>query len=341
MKRADSADAWVRARSASWNEWQRESRVPLERTSVEQAQRYVERYRALAQDLATARRLLPGSRVTAALEALYQQAHALIDQPPRYNSALLLRVLRDEIPATLRTLRPTLRWVVALLVMSALAGWWLISTYPELISLVASDRTIDSVEHGHLWTQDLFNVMPSSIESARILSNNVTVSLVVFCSGIFLGLGVGYFVALNGLMLGALLAFTHQHGLGGALVSFVLAHGPVELSVMCMAGGAGIALGEALLRPTLPTRRESFERAAHRMGPVLLVCALLLTVCALIEAFVSPDPRVPLAVRAVIGLGYWCAMVWLLSGRALAWTRRPAAQAPFATAPVGHGVPGT
>jgi uncharacterized membrane protein SpoIIM required for sporulation len=299
----------------------RDSQVRLERLSVEQAQRYIERYRALAQDLATARHLLPGSRTTAALESLYQHTHAVIDRTPRYSAALLLRLLRDEIPTTMRALRPTTLWIAALLLTSALAGWWLINTYPELISLVASNGMIDSVEHGRLWTQDIFNVLPSSIESARIFSNNITVSLAVFCSGIFLGLGVSYFVALNGLMLGALLAFTHQYGLGGALASFALAHGPVELSVICISGAAGIALGEALLRPTLPTRRESFERAAHRMGPVLLVCALLLTVCALIEGFLSPRPGVPLAARAVVGLGYWCAMLALLSGRWLAWTR--------------------
>jgi uncharacterized membrane protein SpoIIM required for sporulation len=317
-----TTSAWVRARAPVWNEWVRDARPPSEGLTIEQAQRYIERYRALALDLATARRLLPNARSTAALEALYLQAHVMIDQSPRYRSAMLLRLVRDQIPATMRQLRPTILWIAALMVASALAGWWLINTYPELISLVASASMIDAVQHGRLWTQDIFNIMPSSVESARILSNNITVSLTVFCSGILLGLGVAYVVATNGFMLGALLAFTHQHGLGKALVSFVMAHGPVELSVICIAGAAGIALGESLLRPTAPTRRESFERAAHYLGPVLLMCALLLLVCAAIEGFISPSPTLPLAVRAAIGVGYWCLMLLLLDGRWLDWTRR-------------------
>lgn len=321
VNRPDPVNAWVRARSALWNEWLRQSRTRIGTLPLSEAHRYVERYRALAQDLATARRLLPGSRTTAVLESLYLQAHVSIDRAPAQGASGLLRLLRDELPAIMRELRPAILWIAALLITSALVGWWLISTYPELITLVASPRMIDAVEHGRLWTQDLFNVMPSSVESIRILSNNITVSLTVFCSGILLGLGVGYMVALNGLMLGALLAFTHQYGLGGALASFALAHGPVELSVICISGAAGIALGESVLRPALPSRRESFERTAHRMGPVLLACVLLLVVCGCIEGYVSPSAHLPLAARAAIGLGYWLLMLALLSGKLLAWTR--------------------
>jgi uncharacterized membrane protein SpoIIM required for sporulation len=320
------AAAWMRLRARIWGEWLAQARdAGAQRAAsldVSQAQRHIERYRALARDLATARELLPGSRATAALETLYLQAHADIDRAPRWSGAALLRLMRDEIPAVVRTLVPTILWIAALMIASAAAGWWLIRTYPELISLVASQQMINDVEHGRLWTQDLLNVVPSSVLSVAILSNNITVTLSVFCSGIFLGLGVCYLVAVNGLMLGAAFAFTYQHGLAGALLAFVLAHGPVELSVICIAGAAGIALGESLLRPTLPSRRESFELAARRMGRVLLAGALLLIGCGIIEGFVSPDPRVPMAVRAAIGLGYWCLMLLFLSGRLLAWTRR-------------------
>ncbi len=65
-------------------------------------------------------------------------------------------------------------------------------------------------------------------------------------------------------MLGALFAYTHQHGLDGELLNFVLAHRPVEISVMCIAAAAGTALCESLIRPEVPSRRESFRRAAHQ-----------------------------------------------------------------------------
>jgi uncharacterized membrane protein SpoIIM required for sporulation len=309
--------AWLKSRSAVWSQWLAQTSQPQRGLKVEDAQRRVERYRAIARDLATARVLLPRSRATAALESLYVATHASIDVSPPFTRVRLLRLFRDEIPAEIRALRPIILWLALLMAVSIFTGWWLISKYPELVALVASPQMIDRVEHGHLWTEGLLNITPSSILSVRIFSNNIVVSLFAFCVGIFFGLGSFYIVATNGLMLGALLAFTHQHGIDGELLKFVLAHGPVELSVICIAGAAGTALGQALIRPGSLTRRESFQQASTRAARVLLACAVLLVGAGLFEGFVSPDPGMPLLTRAVVGLAYWFLMLLFLSGRLL------------------------
>jgi uncharacterized membrane protein SpoIIM required for sporulation len=128
-------------------------------------------------------------------------------------------------------------------------------------------------------------------------------------------LGTLYLIAMNGLMLGAVFAFVHQHGLARALFEFIAAHGPVELSVICIAGAAGVALGESIIRPTVESRRDSFQACAHRIAPLLLLCALLLVGCGFIEGFVSPDPGFPLTSRITIGIAYWSIMCILLTGR--------------------------
>lgn len=272
-------------------------------------------YRALARDLASARELLPGHVATAALERAYAAVHAAVGRPPRFGRARLLALFREDIPAAVASVRSIVLWIALLLIASALAGWWLISTYPELTGLIASERMIDGVEHGKLWTDQLLNVAPASLLSAQVFSNNVVVSAFAFCAGLFFGLGTSYVITLNGLMLGGLLAFTHQHGLGLALLKFILAHGPVELSVICLAGAAGTALGESLIRPTHPSRSESFRRAVARLAPLLLACAVLLCGSGLIEGFISPDPRFSIPVRLAIGVGYWLVMLLFLSGK--------------------------
>jgi uncharacterized membrane protein SpoIIM required for sporulation len=317
MNNGAAASAWMKSRSAIWSEWLAQSPAGARHLDVPGAQRFIDRYRAMARDLATARRLLPGSRAAAALEALYLATHASIDRSARNTRSTLLRLFRDDIPAIVISLRPTILWLGLLLVASTGAGWWLISTYPDLITLVASAKMIDGVEHGRLWTEGMLNIAPASIVSVRILSNNIVVSLFAFCAGIFFGLGAFYITAVNGLMLGAMFAFTHQFGLDGELLNFVLAHGPGELSVMCIAAAAGTSLGESLIRPSAPTRRESFQQQASRVARVLLACALLLVGCGLIEGFISPNPAVPLPARAITGAGYWLFMLLLLSGRLL------------------------
>ncbi len=274
----------------------------------------IELYRSLGRDLSIARRILPDSRITKALERSYAQLHSIIYRKPHDWRARTLLLFREEIPEVVRELRDAIFWVTLLFVLSAGAGWWLISSYPELISLLSSEEAINGVERGKLWTEDILNVTPSSVLSLGILSNNIAVTLIAFCVGVFFGLGTFYIIATNGLMLGGMFAFTHQHGLAGELLKFVTAHGVVELSVICLAGAAGTMLGEALIRPTHATRRESFQHAATKTSRLLLLCALLLVGCGFIEGYLSPDPDFPMISRVIVGFGYGMVMIGALTG---------------------------
>ncbi len=327
-----NAATWIRARAPQWQALATEATTAAQRprATVDEALSTLRTYRVMAQHLASARELLPGSFLAAALENACATLHAAINRAPRLTGVRWLTLFRDDIPAAAASVRVLALWIAALLVASTFAGWWLISTYPELISLIASPRMIDGVEHGHLWTYQVLDIAPPAMLSAQIFSNNVVVTLGAFCTGLLFGLGAFYMIALNGLMLGGLLAFTHQHGLALGLVKFTLAHGPVELSVMCLAAAAGTALGEAVIRPVLPSRVESLRRRAAELGPLLLGCALLLLGSGLIEGFLSPRVMVSIPVRLGVGLGYWTLMLLWLSGRLMPRAPRvtPAAHTP-------------
>jgi uncharacterized membrane protein SpoIIM required for sporulation len=313
-------------------------RAPRWREAVERAQQLgskraadvdaaleaVEDYRLLARELATARRLLPDGRTREYLEGAYALAHAAVHRAGSHPGQALLSLLRDQIPQAAAALRRHIIWVSALFVVSALCGFWLVHTYPELIGLFASPEMISTVERGELWTEGLLNIAPSSVLSAQIFTNNIVVSLFAFCAGFLFGLGTFYIVALNGVMLGAVFAFTAQHHLHVRLFKFILAHGCVEVSVMCLSGAAGAAVGEALVRPGAATRGEAFQAAALTSGKLLFACVLLLIGCGFIEGYISPDPDFPLWTRAVVGIGYWLFMLALLKGWLFGRSRTPA-----------------
>ncbi len=314
------------ARAPDWQQArERARRLAHARTDdITDAARLADDYRLLAHDLARARELLPASRTREYLENTYAQIHATLHQGAQHLSSALLRLLRDELPAAMRWLLPYLWWTTLIFVLAAVGGYLLVSRYPDLIALFAGPDMIASVERGKLWTEGLLNVVPSSVLSVQILANNIVVSLFAYCLGFLFGLGTLYILGLNGLMLGAVFAFVGQHGLAGGLLRFIVAHGCVELSVMCLSGAAGAAVGDALIRPWGAGRMESFRAAAMRSGVVLLACALLLVGAGIIEGFVSPSPRFSLASRVAIGVGYWLVMLLLLSG----WLfgRRPVAR---------------
>lgn len=328
IPRESGMQAWLASRVEIWRQLTPQLDA-LERSrdhSAAEALQAIELYRALGRDLSIARRILPASRVTKALERSYAKLHSIIYRKPHDWRARTLTLFREEIPEVVHELRTAIFWVTLLFVLSAGAGWWLVSSYPELISLLASEQMINGVERGRLWTEGMLNVAPSSLISMQILSNNIAVSLMAFCVGVFFGLGTFYIIATNGLMLGAMFAFTHQHGLAGELLKFVTAHGVVELSVIMLAGAAGTMLGEALIRPTHPTRRESFQHAATKTSRLLLLCALLLIGCGFIEGYLSPDPDFPMISRVVVGFGYGVVMVGALTGHLFG--RRDAAESP-------------
>lgn len=288
-----------------------ERREPME---VEAAADLLDDYRRVAADLAAARRLDPSSRTREELEALYARLHGELHRAAVRPWHRLRVLLRDELPEAMSHLRWHLGFATLLFTVTALAAAWLIGRNPALARLFASNEMITTVERGKLWTEGLFYVVPGSVLSVQILTNNIVVNLMAYCAGFLFGLGTFYVVGLNGLMLGGVFAFTAANGLGGKLFEFVVAHGVVEIACLCLSGAAGAAVGESLVRPGAATRRDAFARAARDTLPVMAAVVLLLVGCGFIEGYVSPNPDVPLTARLVIGFGYLAFMVALLQG---------------------------
>jgi uncharacterized membrane protein SpoIIM required for sporulation/uncharacterized RDD family membrane protein YckC len=284
----------------------------------------VEDYRSAAREVGAARiaREPDAGRTAEHLEAVYSDLHDVIHRPANRPGEELLALLRDRIPAALHAMRVHVFAVTLLFIVSGVAGFWLIYAYPDLVALFASPQLIATVERGELWTDGLLNVIPSALLSVDILTNNIVVSFFVFCLGILFGIGTFYMIGLNGVQLGAMFAFTAQHDLAGRLFDFVVAHGCVELSCICIAGGAGAYIGEALIRPGKQTRAEAFRFAARDGIRVLAAVTLLLVVCGFIEGYISPDPEVPRWARVTIGVGYWLFMISLLRGYVFGRSRR-------------------
>ena len=272
-------------------------------------------YRGLARDCSLTQRVLPGTRLTESLNALYARTHDALHRNPSRFWRDLKSLFQQDAPAVFAALRMQMTFVTLLFAVAALAGWLLISENPELAALFASPSMIDGMQQGELWTEGLFNVVPSAVLSVSIIQNNVMVTLFAFCLGAFFGLGTFYIIGLNGMMLGGIFAATHHYGLADGLFEFVVAHGLVEISVILIAGAAGMRVGEALARPGDMTRTEAFQNAVGDAAKLLPVGALLLVGCGLIEGYLSPDPGFPLASRIAVGVCYWVLMVLLLSGR--------------------------
>ena len=322
---ASGVGHWLAARGPAWRaialkvERARNGTIP-----AGEAVELTSDIRTVAGDLASARRHLPDRPATRALDALYQSLHGLHRTARQTWREALGDFFVRLVPASYARVRPLLPFIAGWFFLCAGAGWWLIDWQPELASLFLSEEAITGVENGYVWTDHVFGVAPPALLSINILTNNIMVALMGLVFGLLLGLGAIYLLGINGLMLGAAFAFTHRYGLAGNLGRFILAHGFVELSVICLSVAAGTYVGEAIIRPAGRTRSAAFAAAVGDMAPLLTLCALLLVGCGLIEGYLSPDTTFPIAARLVLGICWWLVMVGLLLG-----PRKPGSDAPL------------
>jgi uncharacterized membrane protein SpoIIM required for sporulation len=86
------------------------------------------------------------------------------------------------------------------------------------------------------------------------------------------------------------------------LWTFVIGHGVIELSVIFMAGGAGLSIGWALLRPGLLRRRDALMLASRKAILLIIGCVPLLLIAGLIEGFISPAESLPWTIKWIVGL---------------------------------------
>ena len=107
----------------------------------------------------------------------------------------------------------------------------------------------------------------------------------------------------NGLILGGITGLTVHYGVGFDLWTFVIGHGVIELSVIFIAGGTGLMLGWAILRPGLLRRRDALALAAQQAVRLVAGCIPLLVMAGTIEGFISPAENTPLAGQVGRGPG--------------------------------------
>jgi uncharacterized membrane protein SpoIIM required for sporulation len=259
-------------------------------------------YRGATSDLAVARRDFPTHRVAEYLNSLVARAHAAVYQGRAARSRGILQFFTTTFP---RTFRATWAYTLAAFLMFLL---------PALFSFVIAYRDpsagaalfpgieerIQDIRDKHEWWKDI-NDNGRSASASFIMTNNIRVAILAFAGGVLLGILTLYLLAQNGLMLGIIAGAAQALGFAPNLWGFIAAHGMIELSVIFIAGGAGLQLGWSVVRPGLLTRRAALVLAARRAAQLLIGCIPLLVVAGTIEGFVSPSD-LPLSVKLAVSL---------------------------------------
>lgn len=298
-------DTFLEQRRPHWQELEtllNRTRTHLRGLSAQELAALGRLYQAATADLALAQRDFPNQRVTLYLNQLVGRAHAHIyrEEPLRWR--WLLDFYRQTFPQLYRALLPYTILAFGLFIIPAVLAFFVVVRNPDAIYVLEGpgiEGLVRKVEQGKLWTE----IAPSvrSAASSVILTNNIQVTFFTFAGGITAGLLSAWIVISNGLSIGAIFGLLQAHHLSAGLAEFVVAHGFIELSVVFVAGGCGLYLGDGLLRPGLQSRRAALIERGQFGVRVILGCAPLLIVAGLIEGFISPS-GLPWFIKLLVGL---------------------------------------
>ena len=241
----------------------------------------------MASDLAQARRDFPHDQVTRYLNELAGRTHPLLYRAPAGSWPRLGRFFTAEYPRLFRAAGPFILAAFLLFALPAAAGYLVALADPLAAEQVLPPTVTRAVRQGRLWTD--MSAETRSLMSSMIMTNNIQVAILAFAGGMLLGTLTAYVLAMNGLLFGTVIGYTQAYGLADELGAFVSPHGYLELSVVFMAGGAGLQLAWALLSPALLSRRDALGLAAQRAVLLLVGAVPLLVIAGLIEGFVSPS----------------------------------------------------
>jgi uncharacterized membrane protein SpoIIM required for sporulation len=267
-------------------------------------------YRAAAADLASARRHFPDDPMVANLERLVARARGVVYERPS-RRANLVDLFADRYWLLLAERAGPLLLAGAMLAVPAvLSGVWAASD-PETVATLLPAEFQWVAEAGT--TDRGLGPLGLAGFSTFVFVNNIRVALLSFALGITWGIGTGLLLAYNGFILGGVGGLAIGAGNGSLLTAAVVGHGVLELTCIVVAGGAGLAVARAMLRPGHRTRRSALAAEAPVAMTIAAATAPWLVLAGLVEGYVSrvglgPGPTT--AIGVALGAVFWGLFWW-------------------------------
>jgi uncharacterized membrane protein SpoIIM required for sporulation len=325
MRSVQTVDRFVEDRRARWArlaDLTARAQGRASRLSADEVLELGELYRAATSDLAIARRDHPRDAVSERLNDLVAAAHALVYSEAPTSARRLRRFVLYDVPETVRVTMPFTLVALAVLLLPAIVSYVAGVLSPDVAATALSEESKRALLERRPGTEIPVAMRP--IAGPLIVVNNVRVAAVVFAGGITGGVLTIVVLILNGADIGAVFAVLNGTAGSGALLTFILAHGFLEISAIVLSAGAGLRIAWAMLHPGDLGRPDALRLAGQQAVRVLLLTIVVLAVAGTIEAFVSPT-TLPVPVKLGVGLASGIAL-WgyiLFVGR-----RRPVSSAP-------------
>jgi uncharacterized membrane protein SpoIIM required for sporulation len=258
-------------------------------------------HRAVVSDFAWARTRFPEAAATSRLRGLAFLGHQLLAAPEVPPLTRAWRFFSHGFPATFRRELPAVAAGVALFVGGTLLGCVVGTTNPDMARLFVDEEALQGLREGRIWTDQVGDRFSASALSTLIFTNNIKVGLIAWAGGALAGLPTSAALLFNGLMFGSLLVVAWRYGLLDRLNAWIAAHGPLELTLICVAGGAGFALARGWADDQGRPRGEALAEAGRRSVRLALGTIPWFVLCGIVEGGISPRMDLDTGLKAALG----------------------------------------
>ncbi|MGY0392816.1 stage II sporulation protein M [Bizionia sp. KMM 8389] len=245
-------------------------------------------YIQLTNDLSFAQTYYPDSKTLLYLNALATEAHQKIYITKRESKNKIVSFWKYEFPLFFKNHQKTLLHTFLIFMAAVLIG--VVSTLNDdsFVRLILGDAyvnmTIENIENG-----EPMAVYKSGSQIGTFLGitiNNIRVAIMAFAFGVFFSAGTIYVLFSNGIMLGAFITFFYNYGILEK-TSTIWLHGTIEISVIVIAGCAGIVMGNSFLFPKTFSRRVAFMKGAKNGLKIVVSTIPFFIIAGFIEGFIT------------------------------------------------------
>lgn len=318
---------FMRARAPLWEELEKllakVDQAGLKSLDIDEARRFGNLYRSVSSDLIRARTEAVDASVVDYLNDLVARCYAHIYAGSGNRGRRILRFYLRDFPRLFRKELPAIALSTAILLAGGAIGAVFTAVDPDSLGVLIPEQHQAHTPQERVAEDESTGGLGDGQEAAAfssfLFTHNIKVTFLVFALGITFGIGTVAVLFYNGVPLGALAMQYHQAGQGLFFWAWILPHGIPELTVVFIAGGAGLVLARGILMPGRLRRRDSIAAEARTAGKLVVGGMPLLILAGLIEGTISQmhEPVIPywakLVFAVLVGTGVYAYL--FLAGR--------------------------
>lgn len=262
-------------------------------------------YIEITDHLSYAQTFYPNSQTLNYLNGLASSAHQKIYKTKKEKKNRLYSFWVKEFPLEFYQYQKQLLIAFLVSVLFTAIGAYSSATDGAFVRSILGDAYVNMTLE-NIANEDPMAVYKQMGETNMFLGitlNNIKVALNCFILGVMFGIGTLYMLMRNFIMLGSFQYFFYEKGLPWESARTIWIHGTIEISVIIIAGCAGLVVGNSILFPKTYTRLTSFVRGIKAGLKIVISTIPFFIVAGFLEGFVTRHTEMPdwLAILIISG----------------------------------------